>query len=196
MHRRTTFLLPAFAAFSLWLYWREPGGWALLGLAELLFVPLWPLICLGFVFGLPAVAALAIPRSWRMAYRRRHTRPSVPVRIRRAVLAADRNRCIYCGSQPLAAVGMRLPAVDVGGLQLDHVRPRSCGGLDSLWNFVTLCGHHNRIKSNYWVWPSGQVTYRAFNNYDDRATAAAILEVERRARWNVVRWWRAAWSFA
>jgi len=38
--------------------------------------------------------------------------------------------------------------------------------------------------------------YRAWEGSADAITAAAILAVEKRARLNPARWWRAAWSLA
>lgn len=163
--------------------WIELGRPAQLGgLAGALAAALaiWPLVVLAVVFGIPAALVSVIPWRWRRAWRhRRAYRPHIPNRIRDAVYAADRYRCRWCG-------GIE------GGLQLDHVRPWSLGGLSSLWNLVTLCGPCNRVKSNYWRFRSGHVVYRAW----DATTAAAILAVEKRARCNPARWWRAAWSLA
>lgn len=129
---------------------------------------------------------LLVPRSRRIAQRHgQHDRPPVPARLRRAVLCADRGRC----------VARRLGGCS-GGIELDHLRPWAAGGLSTLFNFFGLCQRHNRVKSNYWVADDGYVSYRPFPGCDDRLTAALIAAAERRARWNVLRWWRAAWSLA
>jgi hypothetical protein len=130
--------------------------------------------------------AVAIPRSWRVWWRRGRPRPSIRARLRRRVYAADNYHCVYCWR-----------TVD---LQLDHVRPWSTGGLSSLWNLVTLCGSCNRAKSNYWQYRNGRIVFRLWT-YDDVERmptryqldiAAAILARERRARRNPLRWLRAA----
>lgn len=57
------------------------------------------------------------------------------VRItRRAVFARDRHRCQYCGSER--------------HLTVDHVVPRSKGGLDTWDNVVTSCAPCNRKKAD------------------------------------------------
>lgn len=53
---------------------------------------------------------------------------------RRAVFARDRHRCQYCGSSR--------------HLTVDHVVPRSKGGLDSWDNLVTSCASCNRRKGD------------------------------------------------
>jgi hypothetical protein len=78
------------------------------------------------------------------------------------------------------------------GLQLDHIRPWSAGGLTSLFNLAVLCSLHNRVKSNYWRDRDGFVHYRAFTRADDLAIAAAVLRAERRCRRSPLRWLRAA----
>jgi 5-methylcytosine-specific restriction endonuclease McrA len=53
---------------------------------------------------------------------------------RRAVFARDRHRCQYCGSDR--------------HLTVDHVVPRSKGGLDTWDNLVTSCAPCNRKKGD------------------------------------------------
>lgn len=167
-----------------WLELGRPGHAGGLAAAVGLALAVWPLVVLAVVFGIPAALVSVIPWRWRRAWRHRHAyRPHIPNRVRRAVYAADRHRCLWCGG-------------DLDGLQLDHVRPWSLGGLSSLWNLVTLCGPCNRVKSNFWRFRSGHVVYRAWEGSADAITAAAILAVEKRARCNPARWWRAAWSLA
>jgi hypothetical protein len=156
----------------------------LYGLAALLLLglALWPLLVLVLIFGLPAAVLALWPRRWRVWWRHgQDHRPYIPRWFRRVVYAADQYECVYCGS-------------DVK-LQLDHVMPWSFGGLTSLWNTVTLCGTHNRIKSNYWQFRgSGRSYYRPFAGSDNKRVAAEILARELRCRHNPVRWIRAAWA--
>jgi hypothetical protein len=180
MTRRLAILSPALLAAGIgWANLREPGRWYGLAAAELAAVTTWPLLLLALVFGAPAVLALAVPRSWRVWYRRRHPGEGrhIPARLRRAVCSADRWRCVGCRWE---------------GYEIDHIRPWACGGLTSLWNLALLCTRCNKVKSNYWRYPSGSVTYRPWSGYDDQAEAALILAAERRARRNPARWLRAA----
>lgn len=135
----------------------------------------------GIVLSLESLPLLLIPDRARIWWRRgRDRRPPIAARLRRAVYAADRQRCCYCGSyeQP----------------QLDHVKPWSRGGLSALWNLMTLCGPCNRLKSNYWVARNGFVFYRAWQGAGDEREAARILARELRHRWSPGRWIRAGWS--
>jgi hypothetical protein len=170
------------AAALVWFRFGQPAGLGGLAGTELAALVVYPLAALAVLFGVPHLALSAIPDAWRKAYRDRHGRRGIPKRIRAAVLAMDRHRCLFCG--------------EPGGLQIDHIRPWSCGGLDSLFNFVALCGPCNRVKSNYWVYPSGMVVYRAWEGSEDALTAAEILFVERRALRSPARWLRAAWHLA
>jgi len=56
---------------------------------------------------------------------------------RRGVLTRDRQTCQYCGAQP-----------GRGALTLDHVVPRSRGGLRTWQNLVAACSSCNRRKGN------------------------------------------------
>lgn len=71
------------------------------------------------------VTYVAIPR-----------RLTLPV-TRRTVLARDHYTCQYCGHQP-----------GKSHLTLDHIQPRSRGGLTTWENVVTACGSCNRRKGN------------------------------------------------
>lgn len=64
-------------------------------------------------------------------------RPGIDPGIRAQVYKRDNYRCVYCGTE-------------VGPLQLDHVRPYSKGGWDSIKNFVTACRSCNAKKGNRW----------------------------------------------
>jgi hypothetical protein len=163
-----------------WERWARPAGWAGLLAAEAAALALVPLAVVAAVYGPPAAAGLLVPYRWRMRWRRGRRRPGIPARLRAAVLAADRYRCVWCG--------------DPGSPQVDHIRPWSCGGRHTLWNLAVLCPAHNRVKSNYWAYRSGLVVYRSRAGSADAALAAAILAAERRARLSPARWYRASWA--
>lgn len=169
--------VPTGVVLFAWLADDTPGGIAAfaacfgLGLFLGLFYPVL------LILALQAPGSLVPPR-WRMWWRGgEETRPHVPQWLRRAVLAADGRRCCYCGW--------------AGTLQLDHVRPWSLGGRTSLWNMMTLCQRCNLVKSNYWA-EKGRRWYRPWVGHSDIMQAAAILEFERRHRWNPLRLVRAA----
>lgn len=124
----------------------------------------------------PGIASLLVPRRWRISWRRhREKRPDVPLRLRLALLAADRRRCVHCRGRH--------------ELQLDHIRPWALGGTTSPFNLAVLCGECNRTKSNYW--PSlGARGYRPFPGHDDIRAARAILRSERLCRLSPRRWGR------
>jgi 5-methylcytosine-specific restriction endonuclease McrA len=144
----------------------------------------WPFVFIAVVFFLPACVKAAVPRRWRVWYRRRHGREGakssyIPRRTRRTVYAMDRYRCVFCNS------GIKI--------QADHIRPWRAGGLVTLWNLAVLCQQCNLVKSNYYDKPGFEM-YRAWDNHDDRAKAAAIIARERRHRYSPLRWLRAAWA--
>jgi HNH endonuclease len=164
-----------------WSALHDAGQMAGLATAEALCLMGWVPAVLVLSYGLMSVPGMVVPRRIRKWYRRswmRGARPHIPVILRRGVYAADRSRCVYCGS------GLKL--------QLDHIFPWSLGGLTSLWNMAVLCGRCNRVKSNYWRFRSGYVVYRSFQGSDNALMAAEILACERRVRWNMLRWMRAA----
>lgn len=183
--RAGSYLTPGLAAGpAAWAVLHEPLRWAGLGMLEAAGALLVPIALTTVVYA-PGylLAGLLVPRSWRAGHRYRHGREfcrsaRIPLRIRRAVFAADRYRCVYCGS--------------ARGLCVDHVMPWSLGGLSSLWNLMTLCQRCNLIKSNYWRWHSGRVSYRGWKDYENVSGASDILARELRARWSILRWWRAA----
>jgi hypothetical protein len=127
-----------------------------------------------------------VPPRWRSRYRHWERRPffwarygrqyarsaRISAKQRRIVFAADQHRCI-----------IRSQACR-GGIQVDHIRPWTCGGRTKLRNLMTLCRYHNvNIKNNYWP----GVFYRG----DNIVLAAAVLSAEQRARCNPFRWVRA-----
>ena len=182
--RRTVIFGPAvLSGPALWSVSGQAAGLAGLAVLTVLALSAIPVLLLGLLSAPGALSSTTVPRRWRVAYRRAHGREGarsarISARLRRMVLAADRKRCVACGSgsQP----------------QVDHYRPWAGGGLTALFNLLILCASCNRTKSNYWRDRDGYVHYRPFAGADDRAAAAAILACERRARWNPARWWRAA----
>ena len=155
------------------LQWTGLAGFLLPGIVAGLMLP-------GLAASVTALPLLLVPDRLRIWHRQDRPRPNIPARLRRAVYAADRHRCCWCGSGQ--------------GLQVDHVKPWSRGGLSALWNMVTLCGICNKVKSNYWVARDGYVFYRPFAGHGNKAVAADILAYELRHRWNPLRWVRAGWS--
>jgi 5-methylcytosine-specific restriction endonuclease McrA len=189
-------------------YLHDPGG--RLGAVALTAagVVVVPVVMLAVITTPLALVKAAVPRGWRHWWRRgghwwrrsavKHPRPKVL--LARMVRAADRDRCVGCGirqaelqarSQVLAAA-TGAPQRKLS-LQLDHCFPFGDGGLLILWNLFLLCPSCNEIKSNYWKYRSGKVTYRPFAGRGDRGEAARILRRERLRRFSVLRWWRAAW---
>jgi 5-methylcytosine-specific restriction endonuclease McrA len=167
------------------------AGWAHLGeplhqagLGAVLFAGLLTgLLMPGAIVSVRALPQLLVPRRMRCWWRRgQDHRPAIPVFLRRAVLAADHYCCCWCGATL--------------SLQMDHVRPWSLGGLNALWNLVTLCGRCNRVKSNYWRDRDGYVHYRGFDGSENAVEAARILAYERRHRWHPGRWVRAGLTLA
>lgn len=128
---------------------------------------------------------LLVPRRtrqrWR-SHRKRGKSGRVSARLRRRVLAADRNRCVACGA---TAKSSGHP------LQIDHGIPWIMGGLTWFPNLFTLCKPCNGTKGIYWVSPAGTVYYHATWGKSDRARAAAIRQMEVRARRSVPRLARA-----
>jgi len=147
-----------------------------------------PLVLLAAWTAWTAFPSCLVTQRARARHRKRHGRQHcrsarIPARLRRAVKAADQYRC----------VARRLGGC-AGSIEVDHGCPWSDGGVTWLANMFALCRWHNRVKSNYWRFRSGRVTYRPFPGADDEALAASVLAAERRARLNPVRWLRAAWA--
>ncbi len=78
----------------------------------------------------------------------RFTRPQV-VFSRRNLFRRDRNTCQYCG--------VRFPTED---LSIDHVVPRSLGGISSWTNCVVACLSCNARKGNRSLQQSGMTLIR------------------------------------
>jgi HNH endonuclease len=173
-------------ALGIWA-WHHAGnlfrfeGLAVLGVAGLL---LWPLLVMA-VLALLTVPHLLVPRGWRQRWRHAHGRAGarssfIPAHMRKIVQAADRRRCLYCGSpvQP----------------QIDHILPWAAGGRTWLWNLAVLCAVCNKVKSNYWY--KTPHLYKPFPGFSNPVLAAEIEAAERLHRWNPGRWFRAAWELA
>jgi 5-methylcytosine-specific restriction endonuclease McrA len=93
----------------------------------------------------------------------------LPLPLWRAIQAADRGKCIWCGITRT--------------LQVDHCMPRAAGGTDAPRNLFTLCKQDNTIKSNYWKARGSYVHYRPFDGYSNRRLARRILRREKLLRW-------------
>lgn len=62
---------------------------------------------------------------------------AIPKRLRYEVLRRDNHACRYCGAKaPFAE------------LHVDHVIPRSRGGVDEAWNLTAACVDCNMSKGN------------------------------------------------
>jgi hypothetical protein len=143
-----------------------------------------------FLLSIHSVPLLLVPSRTRKWWRRGADRSAqrssyIPRHLRLAVLAADRNRCCFCGTTE--------------GLAIDHIFPWSLGGLTVMWNLAVLCKYHNTVKSNYWRFRSGHHVYVPFKspagmNVNNKPLAAEILAFELRHRWNPGRWIRAGWA--
>lgn len=111
----------------------------------------------------------------------------IPARVHRAVLRADRYRCVRCGY---------LGGQVKGDLHVDHIRPWRGGGLTAIWNLMTLCSECNITKCNYWKDRDGYIHYRYGLDSPLLPEAARILAVEKRQRLNPARWVRAGYDLA
>lgn len=188
-----------------WLYLGEPLRWAGLAGMDLAGLAVIPAAVLMVVFFLPAaLAGGLVPRSWRIAHRDRHGRENcrsshISASLRRVTLAADRNRCLYCGVT--AGELAQLPrwikdgVVISRALHIDHYVPWIAGGLTTLLNMGTLCDEHNEIKSCWYRNRRGRVWYnRAKRSPANLAVAEEITMSIRWRRWSLFRLLRAAWA--
>lgn len=91
--------------------------------------------------------------------------------LRRLVLARDRV-CQKCGAG--------------GRLEVDHIKPRSQGGMDTLGNLQALCPACHKVKSQAESVAGKRREKRrrmaASGNAGDRARAELLAEVDRRMR--------------
>ena len=84
----------------------------------------------------------------------------IPSAIRDAVLVRDQGRCTYVGPDGHRCSESRR-------VQLDHIRPFSCGGEHSVANLRVLCGAHNRHvfqRSHVLGQNEGTVTQRVYGD--------------------------------
>jgi 5-methylcytosine-specific restriction endonuclease McrA len=88
------------------------------------------------VFVRSASSEHALPAVLRL-YRYVPVRQRVPALTRELLLVRDRFACQYCGAEPGASK-----------LTLDHVVPRSRGGVRSWQNIVAACAKCNRSKGS------------------------------------------------
>ena len=170
-----------------WSYLGQPLHWAGLAVLAGAGLILWPFLAVAVLCFLPsAPLSVLATRKQRKRYRQRRPRQEqrsdyISERLHRITYAADRYRCAYCRQ--------KFRWHELNG---DHYVPWSQGGLTVFRNMVTLCGQHNRIKSNYWP----GVHYRPLEGSDNLALAIAILAAEKHRRRNPLRWVRAAWALA
>jgi len=206
LSRSVTFAPGFIAPLGGWLYLNEPLHWA--GLAVMAAAGLFiiPVAVLWVLFCLPAMAMSGlVPRKWRIAHRRRHGREHcksayITASLRRAVEAADRNRCQYCGITA-SELAMLPPRTGKDGrlvprrLHVDHDKPWIAGFRTTLFNMGLLCDEHNEVKSCYYRERSGYIWYHRGSRSPQRlAQAADITRVVLRRRWSPFRLWRAAWA--
>ena len=89
-----------------------------------------------------------------------------PETIKQEILKRDRNRCVICGLSEEEGVK----------LHVDHKRPKSKGGDNSLENGQTLCSQHNILKKNYGQTTAGkkyfiEIYASAVRNKDEKMIA-------------------------
>lgn len=81
--------------------------------------------------------AIPIPLVIRMVYYVRIPHSTMLPLSRRTVMARDQYTCQYCGAMPLKA-----------DLTIDHIQPRSRGGVTDWDNVVVACRSCNQKKGN------------------------------------------------
>ena len=195
--RTVTFVPGAIAGIVGWLELGRPlsvagahaQAWHVAGLGAMLLsgLLLWPVVVVSFaVLGPAAAVGALVPRRVRGRYRQKHGRQGarsayISKRLRRVTFAADRYRCVACHARRVK-------------LEWDHIYPWIAGGRTTLWNGMTLCAVCNGIKLNYNQDRDGYEHYAG--NRANIPQARAILRKERRHRYNLLRWTRAAWALA
>jgi hypothetical protein len=205
LSRWATFGSGTLIPFGGWLYEREPLHWAGLAVMELGGLIVIPVAVLFVLFVLPGfLMSGLVPNQWRINHRKRHGRANcksavISASLRRVVLAADRNRCLYCGitARELDELPPRMSLdgkVTRRRVHVDHWHPWQPGGPTTLFNLGTLCDEHNEIKCNYWRQRNGYVWYRYRGNPEMLRLAAEITMYIRWRRWSLFRLWRAAWA--
>lgn len=206
LSRRVTFGTGLAAPFAGWLYLGEPYHWAGLAAMAVAGTVTVPLFLLWALFILPAVIIGGPFRQLRIRHRLHHDRALcksavIPAALRRIILAADRNRCLYCGitAEALAALP---PTLGRDGrlrkrcLHIDHSMPwKGPGGRTTVLNMVTLCDRHNEIKLNWWRERNGYVWYRPEARSEENLRLAEIITMTvRQRRWAPLRLLRIVWA--
>jgi hypothetical protein len=74
--------------------------------------------------------------------------------VKREILKRDGYKCVFCG------VGES----DGATLCVDHIRPISMGGSNSVANGQALCYEHNTLKNNYSQYEAGKRFYQKMND--------------------------------
>jgi hypothetical protein len=158
------------------------AGLGIMLAASLLIIPGLFVTLVAFAPDLPK---RCVPRSWRAGYRSRHGRAGaksqfITDRTRRLVYAADRHRCVMCGSRTDLAV--------------DHHIPWAWGGLTILANLFTLCGTCNGRKLDYWEDWHGKAHFSRHFNQANRDFAHDVFRREQWRRRSPFRMFRIAWA--
>ena len=74
--------------------------------------------------------------------------------VKRAIIRRDGYKCVFCG----------IGESDGVTLCVDHIRPKSCGGSNSVDNGQTLCYEHNTLKKNYSQYDAGKLFFQKMND--------------------------------
>ena len=74
--------------------------------------------------------------------------------VKRAIIRRDGYKCVFCG----------IGESDGVTLCVDHIRPKSRGGSNSVDNGQTLCYEHNTLKKNYSQYDAGKLFYQKMND--------------------------------
>lgn len=114
---------------------------------------------------------IAVPRVIRLYSYDRIPRERVRL-TRRNLFARERNQCMYCGT--------RLPTSE---LTIDHVVPRSQGGVDTWENLVAACRGCNARKGGRTPEQAGMSLVRQPRAPKRNPSIAARLSSERYASW-------------
>lgn len=73
----------------------------------------------------------------------------LPRQRKLAVFARDGHRCVQCGGRfPVPQSGVNWMRSMGNFLTVDHVIPRSKGGVNAMWNLVAMCYDCNQAKGD------------------------------------------------
>lgn len=92
-------------------------------------------------------------------------------------------RCAHCGVWCGRPGGEKAKIPDHLKMEVDHIRPWSCGGSDSLWNLQPLCKPCNRAKSSNMTFKDN---VRSVGNAVFHPVATATAPIKAAARRNKV----------